>query len=37
MIINILAGGPESLLPDLSEYLEKDAIWVGVDRGVYHC
>jgi thiamine pyrophosphokinase len=36
MIINILAGGPESLLPDLSEYLKKYAIWVGVDRGVYH-
>ncbi|MEH6905018.1 MULTISPECIES: thiamine diphosphokinase [Neobacillus] len=36
MIINILAGGPESLLPDLSEYLEKDSIWVGVDRGVYY-
>ncbi|MEY2191272.1 thiamine diphosphokinase [Neobacillus sp. BF23-41] len=36
MIINILAGGPESLLPDLTEYLEKDTIWVGVDRGVYH-
>lgn len=36
MIINILAGGPEDLLPDLTEYLVKDAIWVGVDRGVYH-
>ncbi|MEH7308114.1 thiamine diphosphokinase, partial [Neobacillus drentensis] len=36
MIINILAGGPEDLLPDLTEYLAEDAIWVGVDRGVYH-
>ncbi|MEO2075003.1 MAG: thiamine diphosphokinase [Bacillus sp. (in: firmicutes)] len=36
MIINILAGGPEELLPDLSEYNEENSIWVGVDRGVYH-
>jgi thiamine pyrophosphokinase len=36
MIINILAGGPEDLLPDLTEYLGEDSIWVGVDRGVYH-
>jgi thiamine pyrophosphokinase len=36
MIINILAGGPEGLLPDLTDYLTEDAIWVGVDRGVYH-
>lgn len=36
MIINILAGGPEGLLPDLTEYLTEDAIWVGVDRGVYY-
>lgn len=36
MIINILAGGPEDLLPDLTAYLGEDSIWVGVDRGVYH-
>ncbi|MFC4798171.1 thiamine diphosphokinase [Neobacillus sp. GCM10023253] len=36
MIINILAGGPEDLLPDLTEYIEENAIWVGVDRGVFH-
>ncbi|MEH7075001.1 thiamine diphosphokinase [Neobacillus drentensis] len=36
MIINILAGGPEDHLPTLTEYLNEDAIWVGVDRGVYH-
>ncbi|WP_223588567.1 thiamine diphosphokinase [Neobacillus bataviensis] len=36
MIINILAGGPEDLLPDLKEYEEENTIWVGVDRGVFH-
>ncbi|MEH7094654.1 thiamine diphosphokinase [Neobacillus vireti] len=36
MIINILAGGPEELLPDLSSYQGDETIWVGVDRGVFH-
>lgn len=36
MIINILAGGPENLLPDLQEYEAENATWVGVDRGVFH-
>ncbi|MFJ5713353.1 thiamine diphosphokinase [Neobacillus sp. NPDC093127] len=36
MIINILAGGPEELLPDFTDYTEENAIWVGVDRGVFH-
>ena len=36
MIINILAGGPEDLLPDLTGYESEEAIWVGVDRGVFH-
>jgi thiamine pyrophosphokinase len=36
MIINILAGGPEELLPDFSGYQGDDTIWVGVDRGVFH-
>ena len=36
MNINILAGGPEGNLPDLHKYMEEDAIWVGVDRGVFH-
>lgn len=36
MIINILAGGPEELLPDLNEYTGKNTVWVGVDRGVFH-
>ncbi|WHY02336.1 thiamine diphosphokinase [Neobacillus sp. DY30] len=35
MNINILAGGPEELLPDLHEYSTEHDIWVGVDRGVY--
>ncbi len=36
MIINILAGGPEELLPNLTEYIEEKTIWVGVDRGVLY-
>jgi len=36
LIINILAGGPEDLLPDLTGYESEEAIWVGVDRGVFH-
>lgn len=36
MVINILAGGPEDLLPDLQQYKGDRAIWVGVDRGVFH-
>lgn len=35
MIINILAGGPEELLPDLTEYNENKCFWIGVDRGVF--
>ncbi|PLR84168.1 thiamine diphosphokinase [Bacillus canaveralius] len=35
MIINILAGGPEELLPDLTEYMKENVKWLGVDRGVY--
>lgn len=34
MIINILAGGPISDLPELSGFNEQDSIWIGVDRGV---
>lgn len=36
MNINILAGGPEDLFPDLREYNMENSIWVGVDRGVFH-
>ncbi|MDE3838474.1 thiamine diphosphokinase [Bacillus methanolicus] len=35
MEINIVGGGPEELLPDLSEFQQEDNVWVGVDRGVY--
>ena len=35
MNINILAGGPDELLPNLNEYKGETEIWVGVDRGVY--
>lgn len=34
MIINILAGGPNDLLPDLRSFSNTADIWVGVDRGV---
>ncbi|MBS4189180.1 thiamine diphosphokinase [Bacillus sp. FJAT-49705] len=34
MNINILAGGPTDLLPNLSNYRSIDDIWVGVDKGV---
>ncbi|RST75449.1 thiamine diphosphokinase [Siminovitchia acidinfaciens] len=33
-IIHIVAGGPEKLVPDLSEYQDENIIWVGVDKGV---
>ncbi|MDQ0198553.1 thiamine diphosphokinase [Neobacillus ginsengisoli] len=36
MIINIVAGGPENLLPDLNKFTGENVIWVGVDRGVFH-
>ncbi|XJZ28456.1 thiamine diphosphokinase [Bacillota bacterium Lsc_1132] len=35
MIINILAGGPEELLPKLADYDDPGCLWVGVDRGVF--
>ncbi|MEC1260825.1 thiamine diphosphokinase [Bacillus swezeyi] len=31
--INIVAGGPSHLIPDLSLYQEKNTLWIGVDRG----
>ncbi|WNS77127.1 thiamine diphosphokinase [Bacillus sp. DTU_2020_1000418_1_SI_GHA_SEK_038] len=34
MIINLLAGGPVSLLPNLDIYKQEGDIWIGVDRGV---
>ncbi|MFD1705840.1 thiamine diphosphokinase [Siminovitchia sediminis] len=33
-IIHVVAGGPDEFLPDLSDYAQKDAIWIGVDKGV---
>ncbi|MBM7701821.1 thiamine diphosphokinase [Metabacillus iocasae] len=33
MIIHILAGGPEENVPSLHRW--KDAVWIGVDRGVF--
>lgn len=36
MIINIVAGGPEDLLPNLHEYEKETVTWVGVDRGVFN-
>lgn len=35
MNINILAGGPNDLLPNLERYQTDNDIWVGVDRGVF--
>ncbi|MEC1678744.1 thiamine diphosphokinase [Bacillus mojavensis] len=31
--INIVAGGPKDLIPDLTDYMANDTIWVGVDKG----
>lgn len=36
MIINIVAGGPDDLLPNLNDYDDEDVSWVGVDRGVFN-
>lgn len=36
MIIHIVAGGPEHLMPDLTSYNDQEVIWVGVDRGLYY-
>lgn len=30
-----MGGGPEELLPDLSEFRHDGNVWVGVDRGVF--
>lgn len=32
----IVAGGPENLLPDLSEYDKQGTQWVGVDKGTVY-
>ncbi|WP_335870780.1 thiamine diphosphokinase [Bacillus sp. 2205SS5-2] len=33
--IYIVGGGPQTELPLLSEWNEKNVLWVGVDKGVY--
>jgi thiamine pyrophosphokinase len=36
MKISIVAGGPEYLIPELTQYAnEADTIWAGVDRGTF--
>jgi thiamine pyrophosphokinase len=35
-IIYIVAGGPGALIPDLQEYQGHNAIWIGVDYGVFY-
>lgn len=32
--INIVAAGPDDIVPDLALYNTKNSLWVGVDRGV---
>ncbi|MBM4763973.1 thiamine diphosphokinase [Bacillus sp. B15-48] len=34
MVINIVGGGPVSLLPDLNNYDSDRCLWIGVDKGV---
>lgn len=36
MKINIVAGGPIGLIPQLGRYGGEGVIWVGVDRGVFY-
>ncbi|MGE7215574.1 thiamine diphosphokinase [Priestia koreensis] len=36
MIINLLAGGPQELVPSLSDAKWTCDKWVGIDRGVFH-
>lgn len=31
-----MAGGPQNYIPDLSDYMGIDSIWIGVDRGVLY-
>jgi thiamine pyrophosphokinase len=36
MIINLVAGGPENLIPNFDLYDDTNVIWVGIDRGVFY-
>ncbi len=31
--INIVAGGPKNLIPDLTGYTDEHTLWIGVDKG----
>lgn len=31
--INIVAGGPKDLIPDLTGYTAEHILWIGVDKG----
>ncbi|WP_342512646.1 thiamine diphosphokinase [Sporosarcina sp. FSL K6-1522] len=32
----VCAGGPEAEIPDLTQYLQEDTVFIGVDRGALH-
>lgn len=36
MKINLVAGGPLNLIPDLQAFDGKEIEWVGIDRGVFY-
>lgn len=36
MKINLVAGGPFNLIPDLQAFDGRDVEWVGIDRGVFY-
>jgi thiamine pyrophosphokinase len=36
MKINLVAGGPLSLVPDFQQFDESQVVWVGIDRGVFY-
>ncbi|WP_423409996.1 thiamine diphosphokinase [Heyndrickxia sp. MSNUG] len=36
MKINLVAGGPLNLIPDLQAFDGRDVEWVGIDRGVFY-
>ena len=36
MKINLVAGGPLNLIPDLLAFDGRDVEWVGIDRGVFY-
>ncbi|RSD28292.1 thiamine diphosphokinase [Mesobacillus subterraneus] len=36
MKIHLVAGGPLNLIPEFAPFDEKEAVWIGIDRGVYY-